>query len=115
MCKVTEKAREFEFHLFGGDLDFPERYTLYIPKNIESLFDSLETDEEDIELILWEKGEQAVSAVNKFALYNSFYDEYLEFEIDLDNFFEGFFIKLKRVFKKISAQNTKNYPVITIN
>ncbi|ADQ13568.1 hypothetical protein [Halanaerobium hydrogeniformans] len=114
MCKVTEKARAFEFHLFGGDLDFPERYTLHIPKNLETLFDSLETDEEDIEIALWNSGADAVSTVKTFALYNRSNKEYLEFEIELDNFLEGFFITLKRIYRKTS-EKMLNFPVITIN
>ncbi|PUU86911.1 MAG: hypothetical protein CI948_2684 [Halanaerobium sp.] len=116
MCRVSEKGRSFGFHLFGGDLDFPERYTLSIPNKIINYFDTLETDEEDIENILWKLGDTAIAAKDKFAIYNRSSNDFLLFNINLNDAYDGFYISLSSCFKKNSlGRLNKKYPVITIN
>ncbi|MFW5961881.1 MAG: hypothetical protein ACOCRV_02625 [bacterium] len=94
MCRVTERARTFNFYLFGGDLDFPEGYQLYIPNKLQPYFDLLETDEEDIEYALWEKGDFILSTRNKFAIFNQRTGDFLIFSISQNTKREGFFISL---------------------
>jgi len=116
MCRVSENGRSFGFHLFGGDLDCPERYTLSIPNKVIDYFDNLETDEEDIENILWKLGDAAIAAKDKFAIYNRSTNDFLLFNINLDEAYDGFYIYLLSCFKKNNpGQNNEKYPIITIN
>jgi len=116
MCRVSEKGRSFCFHLFGYDLDFPERYTLSIPEKIINYFDTLETDEEDIENILWKLGDAAIAAKDKFVIYNRSSTDFLLFNIDLDEAYDGFYINLLSCFKKNNlGRLNEKYPIITIN
>jgi hypothetical protein len=97
-------------------LDFPERYTLSIPNKVIDYFDTLETDEEDIENILWKLGDVAIAAKDKFVIYNRSTNDFLLFNIDLDEAYDGFYINLSSCFKKsdLDLLNEK-YPIITIN
>jgi len=115
MCRVTERARVFDFYLFGGDLDFPENYELYIPKKLQPYFDLLETDEEDIEYALWEKGDFVLSTKNKFAIFNKRTGDFLIFSINSNTKREGYFISLISCFNT-DAESVKkeSCPVITI-
>jgi hypothetical protein len=116
LCRVTETARNFGFYLFGGDLDFPERYTLSIPNKITSYFDSLDIDEEDIESLLWKLGDTAVSAKDKFAVYSEKTKDLLLFNIDLNDLYDGFYIRLQSCLKaeEISFKRSE-FPVLLIN
>jgi hypothetical protein len=116
VCRVTEVARNFGFYLFGGDLDFPEKYTLAIPNKIKGYFDSLDVDEEDIENILWKMGDSAVSAKNKFAVYSEKSKDLLLFNIDLNDLYDGFYIRLQSCLKaeEISLKRSE-FPVLLIN
>jgi hypothetical protein len=107
MCRVSEKGRSFWFYLFGGDLDFPERYTLSIPEKIINYFDTLETDEEDIENILWKLGDAAIAAKDKFVIYNRSTNDFLLFNINLNDAYDGFYINLTIFFKKNNHSRIK--------
>ena len=116
MCRVTEKARAFDFYLFGGNLDFPEGYELYISKKLQISFDSLETDEEDIEYALWESGSFVLSTRNKFAIFNKRTGDFLIFSISLNTKREGYFISLISCFNTDAESVEKeSCPVITID
>ena len=116
MCIVTERARTFDFYLFGGDLDFPERYELYIAKKLLPYLDGLETDEEDIENALWEQGDVVLTAAEKFALFNQRTGDFLIFSISQSDRSEGFFISLLSCFKTDAERvNRESCPVITVN
>jgi hypothetical protein len=116
MCRVSEKGRSFDFYLFGGDLDFPERYTLSIPIKVINYFDPLETDEEDIENILWKLGDIAIAAKEKFAIYNRSSNDFLLFNINLEEAYDGFYINLLNCFKKSDfGLLNEEYPIIKIN
>lgn len=116
MCRVTERARVFKFYLFGGDLDFPEIYELYISRKLQPYFDLLETDEEDIEYALWENGDYVLSTKDKFAIFNQRTVDFLIFGISQNNRREGFFISLISCFNT-DAENVdkESCPVITID
>jgi hypothetical protein len=116
LCRVTETARNFGFYLFGGDLDFPEKYTLSIPNKIKGYFDSLDIDEEDIESLLWKMGADAISAKNKFAVYSQKTKDLLLFNIDLNDLYDGFYIRLKSCLKVEKIYFKRNdFPVLLIN
>jgi len=115
MCRVTERARVFNFYLFGGDLDFPEGYELYISKKLQPYFDLLETDEEDIEYALWENGDFVLSTRDKFAIFNQRTGDFLIFSISLNTKREGYFISLISCFNTDAESVEKeSCPVITI-
>jgi hypothetical protein len=116
MCRVTEKARVFDFYLFGGDLDFPEGYELYISKKLQPYFDLLETDEEDIEYALWENGDFVLSTRDKFAIFNQRTGDFLILSINSNTKREGYFISLISCFNT-DAESVKkeSCPVITID
>ena len=116
MCRVTERARTFDFHLFGGDLDLPERYQLYISNKLQPYFDTLETDEQDIEIVLWNHGDFVLSTRNRFAIFNKRTGDLLNLSISQNTKQEGFFISLISCFKT-DADNVdkESCPVITID
>lgn len=116
MCRETETARNFGFYLFGGDLDFPESYTLTIPSKLLNYFDVLEIDEEDIENLLWKMGDVAITAKDKFAMYSEKSKDLLIFNIDLNQIYDGFHISLLSCLKteKINFKRN-NFPVLSIN
>lgn len=115
MCRATERARTFEFYLFGGDLDFPERYDLYISHRIQTFFDGLETDEEDIEYSIWEQGDKVLVAQRRFCIFNERNGELLIFSIDINNRKEGYFISLVECFKSDAGRVVEeSCPVIRI-
>ena len=116
MCRVTERARVFNFYLFGGDLDFPEGYELYISKKLQPYFDLLETDEEDIEYALWENGDFVLSTRNRFAIFNKRTGDLLIFSISQNTKQDGFFISLISCFNTdAESVKKKSCPVITID
>lgn len=116
MCVVTERARTFEFYLFGGDLDFPERYELYIANKLLPYLDRLETDDEDIENALWKQGNVVLTAADRFALFNQRTGDLLIFSIGYNFRSEGFFISLLSCFSTdAESVKKKSCPVITVN
>ena len=116
MCRVTERARVFDFYLFGGDLDFPEVYELYISKKIQPYFDILDTDEEDIEYALWENGDLVLSTRDKFAIFNQRTGDFLIFSISQNNRQEGFFFSFASCFNSNADRIEKeSCPVIIID
>ena len=116
MCKVTERARTFDFYLFGGDLDIPEIYELYISNKLQPYFDFLETDEEDIEYALWNQGDVVLSTRDKFAIFNRRTGDFLIFIISKNLRSEGFFVSLLSCFNTDAEKvKKKSCPVITID
>jgi hypothetical protein len=115
MCRETETARNFGFYLFGGDLDFPESYTLSIPSKLLNYFDDLEIDDEDIENILWEMGDAVITAKDKFAVHFEKSKDLLLFNIDLNQICDGFHISLFSCLKTEKINFKRNdFPVLSI-
>ena len=116
MCTATEKGRRYEFFLFGGDLDYPEPYELYISNRLIPYFDYLETDDQDIEFILWNRGDKALIAEDGFALFNSRTGDFLIFTISPNDYREGYFISLASCYASNASHVKKeSFPVIEIS
>lgn len=115
MCIETATGRRFFYQVFGEDFDYPEQVVVYIPKNLAESFEALETDEEDLEISLFQQGETFLSAKDHVVVFNESNGEVLHFLIDLNSEGEGYFLILTGCAKtNATTFNAHGCPVVII-
>ena len=114
MCLETATGRRFFFEVFGEDFDYPEDVVVYVPRKLAEIFESLETDEEYIEIALFQQGELFLSARDHVVVFNETTGEVLHFLIDLNEKGEGYFLILTGCAKTNATTFESDCPVVIV-